>query len=97
MQDIFKCSWFRINLAGDNPTLVQDPFGFSRLKTTGHWRTTDVFVFPSHVEQCYYIPYPLDQDNWSIVVTHIPRSRSIVQESSPAHVVIEDDDAEVEG
>jgi hypothetical protein len=30
---VFKCKWFRINLAGANQTVIQDECGHTRLKT----------------------------------------------------------------
>ena len=45
-----------------------------------HWSTSKPFDFPSHLEQCFYIPYPPQPEEWSLVVTYVPRSRSIVGE-----------------
>ena len=83
---VFKCMWFRSNLAGAACTILQDECGHTRLKTSAtsfqasHWSTSEPYAFPSHVEQCFYIPYPLDPEDWSLVVTYVPRSRSIVGE-----------------
>jgi len=81
---VFKCKWFRSNLAGPTRTILQDECGHTRLKTSSfvssQWSTSDPFAFPSHVEQCFYIPYPPDPEEWSLVVTYVPRSRSIVGE-----------------
>ncbi len=54
---VFKCKWFKMNLAGANYTVVQDECGHTRLKTSAtsyqrsHWQTSEPFTFPSHVEQ----------------------------------------------
>ena len=62
---VFKCKWFRSNLAGPTRTILQDECGHTRLKTSSfvssQWSTSDPFAFPSHVEQCFYIPYPRTQ------------------------------------
>jgi Domain of unknown function (DUF4216) len=90
---VFKCKWFKVNLAGQNRTVFQDETGFTRLKTSStsfqqsHWQTSEPFAFPTHVEQCFYIPYPPDPDEWSLVVTYVPRSRSIVGEKPDIMVV----------
>ncbi|CAK9200352.1 unnamed protein product [Sphagnum troendelagicum] len=83
---VFKCKWFKVNLAGANCTVVQDECGHTRLKTSAtsyqrsHWQTSEPFTFPSHVEQCFYLPYPPNPEEWSLVVTYVPRSRSILGE-----------------
>jgi len=83
---VFKCKWFKVNLAGANRIVLQDECGHTRLKTStisfqpSHWQTSEPFTFPSHVAQCFYIPYLLDPEEWSLVVTYVPRSRSIVGE-----------------
>jgi Domain of unknown function (DUF4216) len=90
---VFKCKWFKVNLAGQNRTVFQDETGFTRLKTSStsfqqsHWQTSEPFAFPTHVEQCFYIPYPPDLDEWSLVVTYVSRSRSIVGEKPDIMVV----------
>ena len=48
---------------------------------SSNWSTSDPFAFPSHVEQCFFIPYPPDLEEWSLVVTYVPRSRPIVGEA----------------
>ncbi|CAM6082122.1 unnamed protein product [Calypogeia fissa] len=89
---VLKCKWFKMNLVGQNRTCEEDPCGFTRLKTnsvvSSNWRTSDPFAFPHHLEQCFYLPYP-DDEEWSIVMPYIPRSRSIVQ-SIPDVVVVEE-------
>ncbi|CAM6045796.1 unnamed protein product [Sphagnum compactum] len=83
---VFKCKWFKVNLAGANYTVVQDECGHTRLKTSAtsyqpsHWQTPEPFTFPSHVEQCFYLPYPPNPEEWSLVVTYVPQSRSILGE-----------------
>ncbi len=83
---VFKCKWFKVNLAGANRTVVQDECGHTRLKTSAtsyqpsHRQTSEPFTFPSHVEQCFYLPYPPNPEEWSLVVTYVPRSRSILGE-----------------
>jgi hypothetical protein len=83
---VFKCKWFKLNLAGANRTVVQDECGHTRLKTSAtsyqpsHWQTSEPFTFPSHVEQCFYLPYPPDPEEWSLVITYVPRSHSILGE-----------------
>jgi hypothetical protein len=83
---LFKCKWFKVNLDGANRTVVQDECEHTRLKTSAtsyqpsHWQTSEPFTFPSHVEQCFYLPYPLDPEEWSLVVTYVPQSRSILGE-----------------
>ncbi|CAM6103867.1 unnamed protein product [Calypogeia fissa] len=90
---VFKCKWFKVNLAGANRTVLQDECGHTRLKTLAtsfqlsHWQTSKPFCFPSHVEQCFYIPYPLDPEEWSLVITYVPRSCSIVGEKPEIMVV----------
>jgi hypothetical protein len=85
---VFKCKWFRVNLAGANRTVIQDECGHTRLKTSAtsyqpsHWQTSEPFTFPCHVEQCFYLPYPPDPEEWSLVVTYVPRSRSIIGENA---------------
>lgn len=96
---VFKCSWFKVNLVGPNRTVLQDDSGFTRLKTSAtsfqvsHWRTSEPFTFPSHLEQCFYIPYPLDPEEWSLVIKYVPRSRSIVSEKLEVIVVSNLDDS----
>jgi hypothetical protein len=76
----------KVNLAGANCTVLQDECGHTRLKTSAtsyqpsHWQTSEPFTFPSHVEQCFYLPYPPDPEEWSLVVTYVPRLRSIIGE-----------------
>lgn len=83
---LFKCRWFKSNLRGANATIVEDECGFTRLRTSASstlrqdWATSDPFVFPHQVEQCFYLPYPDDPEEWSIVIPYTPRSRSVVQE-----------------
>ncbi len=83
---VFKCKWFKVNLAGANCTVVQDECGHTQLKTSAtsyqpsHWQTSEPFTFPSHVEQCFYLPYPPNPEEWSLVVTYVPRSCSILGE-----------------
>ncbi len=90
---VFKCKWFKVLLAGHNRTVLQDECGFTRLRTSAtsfqpsHWQTSEPFTFPSHVEQCFYIPYPPDPEEWSLVITYVPRSRSIVGEKPEVIVV----------
>lgn len=90
---LFKCLWFKTNLAGVNATVIEDECGFTRLKTTLNstirqdWITSDPFAFPHHVEQCFFIPYPLDPNEWSVVIPYTPRTRSIVQEKSEVIIV----------
>lgn len=87
---LFKCKWFKVNLEGNNATLVDDPCGFPRLKTTPtsvyreDWSSSEPFAFPHHLEQCFYVPYPIPPgpEDWSIVVPYTPRSRCVVQERS---------------
>jgi hypothetical protein len=75
-----------VNLASANCTVVQDECGHTRLKTSAtiyqpsHWQSSEPFTFPSHVEQCFYLPYPPNPEEWSLVVTYVPRSRSILGE-----------------
>ncbi len=63
-ETIFKCKWFKSNLVGAHPTIVEDECGFTRLKTmatsvvASHWRTSEPFAYPHHLEQCFYLPYP---------------------------------------
>jgi hypothetical protein len=85
---VFKCKWFRVNLVGANRTVIQDECGHTRLKISAtsyypsHWQTSEPFTFSCHVEQCFYLPYPLDLDEWSLVVTYVPQSRSIISEKA---------------
>jgi hypothetical protein len=94
---LFKCRWFKTNLVGGNVTLLHDDCGFTRLKTSASstlrqdWATSDPFTFPHQVEQCFYLPYPQNPDEWSIVIPYTPRSRNVVQEH-PEVVVVEDVD-----
>ncbi len=43
---VFKCKWFKVNLASANRTIVQDECGHTRLKTSAtsyqpfHWQTS---------------------------------------------------------
>lgn len=79
--EVFRCLWYTSNLAGDNATLLDDECGFHRLKMTVPRATADPFVFPRHVEQCYYLPYPIPgPEQWSIAIVYRPRSRCTVQE-----------------
>ncbi|CAM6122781.1 unnamed protein product [Calypogeia fissa] len=53
---VFKCKWFKVNLAGENHTVLQDECGFTRLRTSAtsfqpsHWQTSEPFAFPRHLE-----------------------------------------------
>ena len=73
-------------LASTIRTILQDDCGHTWLRTSAtsfqpsYWSTSDPFAFPSHVEQCFYIPYPPDPEEWSLVVTYVPRFCSIVGE-----------------
>ena len=95
---VFKCKWFKVNLAGANRTVLQDECGHTRLKTSvtsfqpSHWQTSEPFCFPSHVEQCFYIPYPPEPEEWSLVITYVPQSRSIVGEKPEVMVVTTPDE-----
>jgi hypothetical protein len=90
---LFKCRWFKTNLAGANATIVEDECGFTRLKTSSSstirqdWATSDPFVFPHQVEQCFFLPYPPNPEEWSIVIPYAPRSRAVVQEKPDLVVV----------
>jgi hypothetical protein len=90
---LFKCRWFKTNLAGANATIVEDDCGFTRLKTSSSstirqdWATSDPFLFPHQVEQCFYLPYPLHPQEWSIVIPYTPRSRAVVQEKPEVVIV----------
>lgn len=90
---LFKCKWFKVNLQGPNRTVVDDDCGFTRLKTAPssiqnpNWRTTDPFAFPHHLEQAFYLPYPQDPEEWSIVIPFIPRARSIMRPEPDVVVV----------
>lgn len=91
---LFKCRWYKSNLRGPNATLVEDECGFKRLRTsasstlTQDWATSEPFAFPHQVEQCFYLPYPLEPEReWSIVIPYTPRSRSVVQEKSEVVIV----------
>ena len=92
-ETIFKCKWFKSNLVGANRTVVEDECGFTRLKTTkssrvaSNWQTSEPFAYPHHLEQCFYLPYPPSPEEWSIVMTYIPHSRSVVQEEANVIVV----------
>lgn len=95
---LFKCRWFKSNLRGVNATLLEDESGFTRLRTSASstlrqdWATSDPFAFPHQVEQCFYLPYPLDPEEWSIVIPYTPRSRAVVQEKSEVILVEEIDE-----
>lgn len=90
---LFKCKWYKSNLRGVNATVVEDDCGFTRLKTSASstlrqdWSTSDPFAFPHQVEQCFYLPYPPDPEDWSIVIPYTPRSRAVVQEKSEVMIV----------
>jgi hypothetical protein len=90
---LFKCRWFKTNLVGANITVIEDDCGFTRLKTSTSstvrqdWATSDPFTFPHQVEQCFYLPYPEDPDQWSIVIPYKPRSRNVVQEHPEVVIV----------
>lgn len=90
---LFKCRWFKSNMRGPNATLVEDECGFTRLRTSTSstlrqdWATSDPFAFPHQVEQCFYLPYPEMEEEWSIVIPYTPRSRSVVQEKSEVVIV----------
>jgi hypothetical protein len=97
-----KCKWFRVNLAGANQTIIQDECEHTRLKISAtsyqpsHWQTSEPFTSLHHVEQCFYLPYPPDPEEWSLIVTYVPRSCSIIGEK--AEVVLttfEQDDDQV--
>ena len=84
---VFKCRWFRSNLVGHNCTIIlEEECGHTRLRTSAtsfqplHWSTSEPFAFPSHLEQCFYMPYPPTPEERSLVVTYVPQSRSIVGE-----------------
>jgi hypothetical protein len=83
---VFKCKWFKVNLVSANCTIAQDECGHTWLKTSAtsyqpsHWQTSKPFTFPNHVEQCFYLPYPPNLKEWSLVVTYVPRSHSILDE-----------------
>jgi Domain of unknown function (DUF4216) len=85
---VLRCKWLKMNLVGANRTCEEDPCGFTRIKTNTFSQTSDPFAFPHHLEQCFYLPYP-EEDEWSIVMPYIPRSRAIVQEDADV-VVVED-------
>lgn len=93
---LLSCKWFKVNLAGINATAAPDECGFTRLKTTSgsvyrdDWASSEPFVFPHQVDQCFYVPHP-EIEGWSIVIPYIPRSRSVVQEK-PELVVVDDAD-----
>jgi hypothetical protein len=85
---VFKCKWLRVNLDGANQSVIQDECGHTRLKTSAtsyqpsHWQTSEPFTFCCQVEQCFPLPYPPDPEEWSHVVTYVPRSCSIIGEKA---------------
>jgi hypothetical protein len=92
---LFKCRWFKTNLVGVNITVLEDDCGFTRLRTSTSstvrqdWATSDPFTFPHQVEQCFYLPYPENPDEWSIVIPYTPRSQNVVQEHHEVVIVDE--------
>jgi hypothetical protein len=67
---------------------------FATSYQSSHWQTSEPFTFPSHVEQCFYLPYPRDLEEWSLVVTFVPRLRSIIGEKPEVVLTTSDvDDA----
>jgi Domain of unknown function (DUF4216) len=94
---LFKYRWFKTNLTGPNATVVVDECGFTRLKTSASsvirqdWSTSDPFAFPHQVEQCCYVPYPPQPEDWSVIIPYTPRSRCVVQEE-PDVIIIENEE-----
>jgi hypothetical protein len=91
-----------VNLIGANQTVIQDKCRHTRLKISAinyqpsHWQTLEPFTFPCHVEQCFYLPYSPDLEEWSLVVTYVPRSRFIIGEKAEVvFTTFEHDDDQV--
>lgn len=97
-EHVFKCRWFKVNLVGDDATVVQDECGFTRVRTsatnfqTSRFRTSEPFAFPCHLEQCFFIPYPPAPEEWSFVITYVPRSRSVIRQKEEVIIVDEEDE-----
>jgi hypothetical protein len=91
--DIFKCKWFKVNLASANQIIFQNECGHTRLKTfaisfqPSHWQTSEPFTFSNHVEQCFYLPFLRDPKKWSFIVTYVPHSRYIIGEKPEVLII----------
>ncbi len=76
---LFGCDWFKIIEEGIHQTLVDDKCGFKRLKThssnilSKRHPMDDVWIYPSQVDQCFYVPMTRRDPHWSLVVPVWPR------------------------
>ena len=86
---LFGAKWYKMVVGGRNPTVRHDDCGFIRVNTThtrhSHRTDSDVWIYPSQVDQCFYVPLvPADSD-WSIVVPVFPRARRAPQQLLDLH------------
>lgn len=70
--------WYKFVSSGQGQTVINDECGFLRVNTR-HLQSrarpySDVWVYPSQVDQCFYIELPNDP-HWSLVVPVFPRGR----------------------
>ncbi len=81
---LLGAKWYKVVLTGRNVTVQHDECSFMRVKTTrtqhSHRVDSDVWVYPSQVDQFYYVPLGPLEPEWSIVVLVFPRARRCVQE-----------------
>ena len=79
---ILFCDWHHTQLAGQQPTIRPDPTGFWHIDTRSYMPSDrprdEPFIYPRQVEQCMFIPSPVEE-GWSYVVPYIPRSQVKLQ------------------
>ncbi len=78
---LLQCLWYKTQLGGRNPSLILGDHGFYKVHLQeNRAERKDSFVFPSQVEQVFYVSCPEPGfENWAICVPTTPRSRKIVQ------------------
>ena len=59
---LLGCKWYKAILRGRNKTVCNDECGFVRVNTSQtkpqRRETSDVWVYPHQVDQCFYVPIP---------------------------------------
>ena len=86
---LFGAKWYRVISNGRNATIQHDDCGFIRVNTNhtrhSHRIDSDVWIYPSQVDQCFYVPLGPIESDWSVVVPVFPRARRIPQELLDLH------------
>jgi hypothetical protein len=76
---LMGAQWYKVEIEGRNPSVVRDECGFIRVDTRRKMprsrKEDDPWVFPWHVDQCFYVPMTSTLHGWSLVVPVFPCGR----------------------